>query len=223
MAIKGKKKPQSRGSAARRRPATPPRLAYVKQVHVPWYRTAGGRVAAAITVVLVVAGAASAITAYTSSNNRAEARQDRINSYTSSVRTLLGEVAEPASAMAAVPANPDDRTLKALPEQAAEWGKALTSAEKNAQNLNPPEGLQGASTVFLDSIRLYSMSATTYKVAAGAEGEVQRQILERAKEQTEVATSLWTDAVFLLDEQRNEAGLNPSQILSPPLASASQL
>lgn len=218
MAIKGKKKPQSRGSAARRRPAAPPRLAYVKQVHVPWYRTAGGRVAAAVGVVMVIAAAAFAITSYNTNNNKEQARSDRVDTFTSSVRTLLDEVVEPASAMAAFPPEPDGRALRGLSDEAAKWDKALTAAGKSARNLDPPGGLEGASSLFFESIRLYSIAARTYEVAGSAAGPTQKGILERAREQTQAATSLWTSAVFLLDQERNDAGLNASQILSPPLA-----
>jgi hypothetical protein len=218
MAIKGKKKPQSRGSAARRRPAAPPRLAYVKQVHVPWYRTAGGRVAAAVGVVLVIAAAAFAITSYSTNNNKEQARSDRVDTFTSSVRTLLDEVVEPASAMAALPPEPDGPALKGLSDEAAKWDKALTAAARSARNLDPPGGLEGASSLFFESIRLYSIAARTYEVAGSADGPTQQGILERAREQTQAATSIWTGAVFLLDQERNDAGLNASQILSPPLA-----
>ena len=218
MAIKGKKKPQSRGSAARRRPAAPPRLAYVKQLHVPWYRTAGGRVAAAVGVVLVIATTAFAITSYSRSNNQEESRRDRVDTFTSSVRTLLDQVVEPSSAMAALPPEPDGRALKGLPDEAAKWDKALTAAGKSARNLDPPAGLEGASSLFFESIRLYSIAARTYEVAGPADGSTQQGILELAREQTQAATSLWTSAVYLLDQERNDVGLNASQILSPPLA-----
>jgi hypothetical protein len=220
MAIKGKKKPHSRGGAARRRPAAPPRLAYVKQVHVPWYRTPGGRVAAAVGVVLVIAAAAFAITSYNTNNSKEEARRERVDAFTSSVRTLLDEVVEPASAMAAFPPEPDDRALKGLSDEAARWDKALTAAGRSARNLDPPGGLEGAGSLFFESIRLYSIAARTYGVAGSADGATQNGILERAREQTQAATSIWTSAVFLLDQERGDAGLNASQILSPPLAGA---
>jgi hypothetical protein len=218
MAIKGKKKPQSRGSAARRRPAAPPRLAYVKQVHVPWYRTAGGRVAAAVGVVLVTAAAAFAITSYNANNSEEQARRDRVDTFTSSVRTLLDEVVEPASAMAAVPPERDDRALKGLSDEAAKWDKALTAAARSARNLDPPEGLEGPASLFFESIRQYSIAARTYEVAGSADGATQQDILERASEQTQAATSIWTSAVFLLDQERSDAKLSASQISSPPLA-----
>jgi hypothetical protein len=218
MAIKGKKKPQSRGSAARRRPAAPPRLAYVKQVHVPWYRTAGGRVASAVGVVVVIAAVAFAITSYNANNNEEQARRDKLDAFTSSVRTLLEQVVEPASAMAAFPPQPDDRAVKGLSEEATKWDKALTAAGRSARNLEPPGGLEGTGSLFFESIRLYSIAARTYEVGGSADGETQRNILMRAREQTQAATSIWTDAVYLLDQERNDAGMSASQILSPPLA-----
>jgi hypothetical protein len=220
MAIKGKKKPQSRGSAARRRPAAPPRLAYVRQVRVPWYRTPGGRVAAAVGLVLLITAVAVGTTTVTSNRNEASARRERIDSYTSSIRTLMGEVVKPASALAEFPPKPDDRVLKGLEEHSKEWYKALTSAGGSARKLKAPSGLEGLNALFFESIRLYSISASTYEVAASADGATRQGILERAKEQTDAATSVWTDAVYLLDQARDDAGLSASEIVSPPLAGA---
>ena len=42
MALKGKKKSQSRGSEGRRHPAAAPRAVYSSRAHEPWYRTATG-------------------------------------------------------------------------------------------------------------------------------------------------------------------------------------
>ncbi|MFN2389188.1 MAG: hypothetical protein ABR575_06220, partial [Actinomycetota bacterium] len=55
MAIKGKKKSQSRGSQGQRRPAAAPRPTYAPRRATRWYQTPAGRLAA-ITLGLLLLG-----------------------------------------------------------------------------------------------------------------------------------------------------------------------
>ena len=54
MAIKGKKKSQSRGSQGQRRPAAAPRPVYTGRRHTPWYKTTEGRLIGGMLIAVVV-------------------------------------------------------------------------------------------------------------------------------------------------------------------------
>jgi hypothetical protein len=217
MAIKGKKKQQRRGSQARRRPAVAPRGPAARATHVPWHGTPGGRVAAAIIVVILIAAIGGTIAAV-SSNNRAE--QDRaavLDAYTGQVRTLLQEVSGPATQMAAFPAEPSAQELKALPDLVVRWRNGLRSAQNGADLLQPPDRLRQVNVLFVESIVEYLSTVETYEVASTVEGNARQRILDTAVDDRNRATALWTTAVALLDQERDESGLSASNIGSPIL------
>ncbi|MDQ3957514.1 MAG: hypothetical protein M3273_04245, partial [Actinomycetota bacterium] len=54
MAIKGKKKSQSRGSQGLRRPAAAPRPVYTGRRHTPWYKTTEGRLIGGILAAALI-------------------------------------------------------------------------------------------------------------------------------------------------------------------------
>jgi hypothetical protein len=220
MAIKGKKKSQTRGSQARRRPATAPRVVTSRQAHVPWYQTSGGRVVAAIVVVLLLAGVGIAIAQMNASGNRRERRQEALDEYTGDIRDIA-LAADPAAArmqqLLAKPPGDDEQQLKDLRKQAEDWVGTFTGARPEPE-LKPPAGLSSLSALFGRSIDAYASAATTYQLAAKATDDDRAGLLTLATQQQQIAAGVWVSAVEVLDQERVDAGLQPSGIKTPGLA-----
>lgn len=225
MAIKGKKKQQSRGSQARRRPAMAPRAPYTQSAHVPWYRTAGGRVAAAILVVVLIAAVGGSIAVINSNNNADEGKRQAVQDYTDRVRNTLTALTQPASAMAAFPPNPTEQDLEQLPDAVDQWREGFRNAQSGSGDLKPPADLRNINVLFIESIIEYDSAADAYRAVTRIRGDsrqdrILRELtLRNAGEDRTRATAIWTTAVALLDEEREELGLDASQMTNPVLGS----
>jgi hypothetical protein len=220
MAIKGKKKSQTRGSQTRRRPATAPRVVTTRQAHVPWYQTSGGRVVAAIVIVLLLAGIGIAIAQVNASGNRRERRQEALDDYTGEIRDIA-LAANPAAAqmqqLLGKPPGDDEQQLKDLRKQAEGWVGTFTGARPGPK-LRAPKGLPSLSGLFGRSIDAYASAATTYQLAAKAPEEDRAGLLTLAGQQQQIAAGVWVSAVDVLDQERLEAGMRASGIEAPGLA-----
>jgi hypothetical protein len=220
MAIKGKKKQQSRGSQARRRPGMAPRQ-YVRPAHLPWYRTSGGRVAVAIIAVLLIAAIGGSVAALSSSRSDQAAKQTAVDDYTARVKTTMQELAQPVSSLGAFPPEPTAKDLKQLKDDVVTWRNGLRSAQSGASSLKPPAELRNVNVLFVESIIEYLSAVDSYASVTHVKGDSQGdqalriRLLRNANDDRTRATSLWTTAVALLDDERAEVGLEPSGIGNP--------
>jgi hypothetical protein len=220
MAIKGKKKQQSRGSQARKRPAMAPRQ-YARQTRVPWYRTSGGRVAAAIIVVLLIAAVGGTIAAVSSGRSDDQKKKVAIEDYTARVRTALEEISQPVASMGSFPADPSDKDLEQLGDAVVTWRNGIRSAQSGSSELRPPADLRNVNVLFVESIIEYLSAVDSFNIVTHVKGDspqdaAQRErLLRSADDDRTRATALWTTAVALLDEKRADLGLDSSAIGNP--------
>lgn len=215
MAIKGKKKPQSRGGAARRRPAGAPRPAGVRREHVPWYRTSGGRVAVAVIAALVLSSIGGIIAALNSSSNRAEARRDQLDQYTSTVRDFAQVIADPATQMSVIQPELNNPQAREITQQAEDWSTALVEAQAEAARNEPPATMAEINNLLSESLLLYLSAAENIQQATESEGEVRPVLIGSALGQHERAGNIFVTAVALIDREREREGLAPSGIGHP--------
>jgi hypothetical protein len=216
MAVKGKKKSQTRGSQGRRRPAAAPRPSITARTHIPWYRTAGGRVGIAVGVVGLIAAVAAGVVA-ARTDPGLEARQERLEGYTERVSALGGDLAPVAGEMKAAPAGVDAAGLERLKKSTKRWIGALAAAQGDVADLRPPASLDGTNPLFAQAVQLYSAAAEQYDLAVRAPQELQAEILARAGALRDQAASLWTIALNQIEGERAEAELGPAG-LQPPAA-----
>jgi hypothetical protein len=219
MAIKGKKKSQSRGSQARRRPAAAPRAIAAGRRRTAWYKTPQGR-AALIVALLVVAGVVTGLVLKAKSNSTKLAdRQNAIERYTGSVRSVLQTITPAASEMVAAPTDPDDAAaLDDLKKQSKSWVDTLDTATKDVSVLRPPPAALDAQTIFNQSVVVYRMAAQQYGLVPDANDKIRADLLIAAAGLRDEANSLWTNATTILDEARQELELSASGLRSPGTA-----
>lgn len=215
MAIKGKKKSQSRGSQAKRRPAQAPRPQGGYQRHVPWYRTSGGRVGVAVGLVLLIGVVGGVIAAVTGEDPVDVGAQNQAQDFTSQVANHLQSTSEAGAAIAAAPTDTEADGFETLAEDATSWSGDFEAAQLTLAQQPQGGDLQTASQLFQESLLLYSAAAKTYALAPDADGKLADSILERAGAQRDLATTIWRDALNLLDRARGEADLAPSGLRSP--------
>ena len=222
MAIKGKRKSQGRGRGTRRRPsaAPPPRVA--ARAHVPWHRKPGGRVAAAIAVVLIVALIGGVIAAVTQEDPAAVAARDVLENYTNQIRAFTEQVEGPATAMAAAPQTPDQEGFDTLADDAQAWMQELEMAQLALAQQQPPDEARRAGEVFGHAVSLYVSAARTFSSAPRASGRLRARILQSAAEQRDHATALWASGTGIIDDARAEVDLAPSGLRLPAEAGPPQ-
>lgn len=218
MAIKGKKKSQRRGSQARRRPASAPRPVVAGRAREPWHKTATGRMAAVVVVVLVVSlGAGILVNA--SSDEGLEARRNRLENFTDQVRDLRAQITQPASQMSQAALSPRQEGFDELGKDARGWARSLGRALGAASSLESPEALSTSAALLSQSIRTYVTAAQTFEATSSLDEAAQPQLLVLAAGQREQALELWNLAVTDLEEERADAGMEPSGLRPPAQAS----
>lgn len=223
MPIKGKKKPRSRGSQARRRPAAAPSPAVgAVRRRTAWYQTPLGRMIAAIAGVIVLGLAIAWFVDYRSKAEDAAARRTELDSYTAQVRSLLTALGPVANEMARAPTTTEGADLKQLRNDADGWAQSLGDAQAQASSLTPPPGLEGASDVYRQSVAEYLSSANTFAMVAQADGDLAELILLRAIEQRDRGTALFQAANQTLDSERDDAGMDPAGLTAPILQTQQQ-
>src|SRR5918999_3656067 len=156
MAIKGKKKSQSRGSQARRRPAAAPRAIAAGRRRPPWYRTPQGRVAIIAFLVVVAAVITGFVLNARSNSAKLADRQAAMEEYTGSVRAALQTLTPAASDMLTTPADAGDFAgLSRLPRRAKGWSETINAALDQIVVLQPPARAILAQSFFEQSGQLY--------------------------------------------------------------------
>lgn len=222
MAIKGKKKSQSRGSQARRRPAAAPRAIAAGRRRPPWYKTPQGR-AALIVAFLVVAGVVTGLILHAKSNSAKLAdRQDAMERYTGSVRGVLQTITPAVSEMTIAPTDPTDKEgIAALSDDVDTWAQILKSGFNEAATLRPPPAARSADALFEQAVKLYQESAKTYALVPDAPAKLALDLLGSARSQRSSASELWANAMFILDDARHELEMSGSALTSPEVAQPS--
>jgi hypothetical protein len=218
MAIKGKKKSGSRGSQARRRPATAPRVMTARQTHTPWYQTAAGRVVAAIVIVALLAGVGTVIAQVNAAGDRRSERQEALTEFTRTIEGLQQDLGGTVAEMAGVARTPSKKVLETLKDDATGWVKAVNDVRSETQGLQGPEGLASLPALFDQAVGLYAQAATMYQIVPGLDDDDRVELLSTATYQLGAAAGVWQAGVGILDEARAEDGLDPSGIAPPNAA-----
>jgi hypothetical protein len=214
MAIKGKKKQQTRGSQARRRPAAPPRPVVAAR-RLPWYRTDRGRLLAIVAVAVMLGGAWWAIAGARAEQAQRERRQSAIEDYTGRVRALLQTVRPAADGMAQAPTTADAKGVAALGRQARSWIESLRSARAQAAGHRVAVEAAPADRLYGEAIDVYRDAAETYRLVPAAPRPLQAKLLERASAQRDHAGVVWATATQVLDAERARLELGPSGLAAP--------
>ncbi|MDQ3645782.1 MAG: hypothetical protein M3345_02465, partial [Actinomycetota bacterium] len=215
MAIKGKKKSQSRGAQGQRRPAAAPRPTYSGPRHVPWYKTQIGRIIAIMVGVFLVSSIFYLVNrAQTESQERTERRKG-LEDYTGQLAASLQTLSQPVTEMGGVAPAGDAAAVKALKEKAAGWLTALQQVQTQLQQAPPPPGLDVSNTLVAQAVGLYGSAVQSFGTAPSLEGRGQEQMLASATDTVARASSILDAAIALLDAERDEVGLSPSALTAP--------
>lgn len=215
MAVKGKKKSQSRGSQGRRRPAQAPRAAYGARPQQPWYRTTAARVIAALVLVVALVAIIVVVQSGPDQTNLTN-RQNALDQYTGDVRALLQGITPPATGEDGVPNKLTAKQAKALKGQTRSWQAQIAKIQQTVGNVTAPTpSTQNANIIFGESIQLYSQAATTFGLAPSTSGSVQVKMLASAASLRDQATGMWQQGVNVLDQARSAAQMTPSQLRIP--------
>ncbi|HEX2058173.1 MAG TPA: hypothetical protein VHI71_07365 [Actinomycetota bacterium] len=212
MAIKGKKKSQTRGSQGQRRPAAAPRPVYTGRRRDPWYKTTEGRLIGGMLIAVVVGVAIWLIAdAQNKSRERSETRE-ALETYADSVRSFTNALGPVAEDMSLVEADPD---IDALKKDAKKWSTDLSAAQAQIVAVPPPDEAVVAGRLFEQSLTSFLSAARTYESAADADGDLQAELLAQATEEREQARTLFETAVLALDAELQEVGGENSRLSLP--------
>jgi hypothetical protein len=215
MAVKGKKKSQSRGSQGRRRPATAPRAAYASRAREPWYRTPRGQAIAAL-VLLIALVVIVAVVRSGSNGTDLTNRQNAIDQYTGDVRALLQSITPAATAENGVPNKLNAKQAKALKKASQTWLSEVTAAQQSAGKVvAPTPATQSANIAFVESIQLYGQAASIYGLVSSTSPAVQAKLLVSGGNLRNQASALWQEGINILDQARSTAKMPPSQLRLP--------
>ena len=216
MALKGKKKSRSRGSQARRRPASAPRPAYGTREKRRWYQTTSGLVIGFI-VVMTVAIFILWFTADQRSETEAlETQKEQLDDFTGQLRGL-GDGITPVATELSTAADLDDAELE---KKATEWKNTLSQSQTAVAQLLPPEGLSVANSLLTQSILLYVQSAEEYALLPELEGKTRDDVAAKAASSFSAANSIYASVIELLDAEREEADMNASGLATPGTGAA---
>ena len=210
MAIKGKRKPQGRGSA-RRRPAAAPRPLAPAPRRQPWYRTTAGQSLAGIAALLIALLAFWAISDARSEAEARAARQDQLEDFTTRLRSALETLRPPVTEMAR-------RATAVRPRDVTAWNRKLAEAQTQVAGAVSPPGLEVASRLLAQAVGLYSAAAESKGLLGEVEGDVRRQVAAQSGALIANADALWSSAIELLDEARADAELRSSGLEAPGAA-----
>lgn len=211
MALKGKKKASKRGSQARRRPAAPPRPTYGGPDKRRWYQTTSGLVIAfvvvAVTAILVI---------WFVSNSRSDAAalettQTELQDYTSSLRSTTQSITPIVQDLAAA-GELDDAAIE---KDSKKWKNELATAQTTLSQALPPEDLIPVNAMFLQAFLLYAQSAEQYALLPELEGNVRDRVAAQASTTHQAAGNVFTNAIQLLDDAREDAELSASGLTAP--------
>jgi hypothetical protein len=215
MAVKGKKKSQSRGSQGRRGPAQAPRAAYAPRVKEPWYQTTLGRILAGLVLLLVVAVIVAVVRSGSDSGDLTQSR-NALDQYTGDVRALLQGITPAATEENEVPNKLSSAEAKALKKKSSSWLSQLADVQQTAGKVTAPTPVtQTASILFVESIQAYTQAATIYGLAPDTSSSVQVKMLASGASLRNQATALWQEGINIVDQARTGAKMVPSGLRIP--------
>lgn len=213
MAIKGKKKSQSRGSQGQRRPAAAPRPVYTGTRHVPWYKKPEGRLIGGMLIAVVIGVTIWLVADATNkSRERTETRQ-ALEGYARSVRAFTNALGPVAEDMGLV--SPTDPDVEALKKDARTWTTDLSAAQAQLVSAPAPDEASVASKLFDQSMASFLSAARTFEAATDAEGDLQTELLAQAAEEHQQGVGLFELGVEALDAELIEVEGDPSNLLLP--------
>jgi cell division protein FtsN len=215
VAVKGKKKSQSRGSQGRRGPAQAPRAAYAPRVKEPWYQTTMGRILAALLVLLILAVTIAIVRSQSDTGDLTQ-RRNALDQYTGDVRALLQAITPAATEENGVPNKLSPTEAKALKTRSASWLSQLADAQQTAGKVTAPTPVtQTATILFVESIQAYTQAATIFGLAPSTSSSVQNKMLASGASLRNQATALWQEGINIVDQARTGAKMAPSGLRIP--------
>lgn len=169
----------------------------------------------AVGLVLVIGIIAAVVVAVTREPEADIRAQGELEGYTTQVGAVLSTAGDAGAGLAQAPTASDDDAFATLEKDAGKWATGMKSAQLTAGQAPGPGQAPRVAELFQASLDLYLESTLTYQLAAGAEGKAADQMLERAAAQRDLATTVWTNALALLDEARTEVDLPASALTTP--------
>jgi hypothetical protein len=215
MAIKGKKKSQSRGSQGVRRPASAPRPVTTARRKTSWWRTRDGLLIGGIFVLVAIGVVVWLIVSAQDRAKELEAEQADLEQYTTALQPALDSLAPPVQEMIAVAAVPAEEDLDALAEDAEGWMTDIQTAQAVVQQQFVPEEIQPINDLIAESMSLYITAAQTFQMLPDAEGDLRDELFARATQARDSAGSVMTGAIATLDSFRREKEIGASGLRSP--------
>lgn len=214
MALKGKKKSRSRGSQARRRPASAPRPTSGGGSKLRWYQTTTGLVVAFLVAVTVVILAWWFIADNRSEAEALETTQAELTDYTETVETTIQDVTPVAADLAGAAELKDDQ----LAEKAKTWKSQLSTAQTAVAQAAPPTGIEAMNGLLTQAILLYVQSAEQYELLPQLEGRVREEVSAKAAASFLAANNIFSSAIEILDTARVDNELSSSGLQTPGTA-----
>lgn len=154
-----------------------------------------------------------------SNSSKLADRQDKVERYTGSVRSLLQTLRPAASGMVGAPTDPDDgASITALVDSAKTWNDSMPKALDEAGTLRPPTAAAQADSIFQQSVAMYSSAAQLFALVPDANDKVRADLLANASTVRDQASQLWANATSLLDDARSDLDMLPSGLSSPAVA-----
>lgn len=219
MAIKGKKKSQSRGSQGVRRPAAAPRPTVTARRKTSWWRTRDGLLIGGIFLVVAIGVVVWLVVSAQNEAEQREAEAVALDAYTDGLQPALDSVTPTANEMNEITTVPEGDDLDALVKDAEKWVTDLQTGQAQLQAQFAPNEAQPVNDLLSESIGIYISAAQTFALIPDAEGELQDELLTRATDQRDAAGRVMTSAVAALDSLRAEKDLGASNLntaVTPP-------
>jgi hypothetical protein len=220
MAIKGKRKPKSRGRVV----TTAPRP-FLVPPKTPVFRRTGTKVVLVILAEALVFGAV--VLAGAQSKEDRERRE--VDQFTTLVESALyssgaaqplptGPLVLPEMGQALAQLEAGEAKAANVTEQASGWNDVTERAADSIREIQADSvALKEARNLMEQGLRVYAGVAADIPVAFELDGDVQTRFLETIGQQYQVAARIFDSGFGKLQEERRKAGLPTSSGLSGPL------
>jgi hypothetical protein len=216
MAIKGKKKSQSRGSQGVRRPAQAPRpVASARRGPTPFYKTTDGKLIFGLLGIVLIGVIIWAVMGARNTAKEEQARADRIDHYTNEVRGVIQDIIVPAGEMSSIPTTVTPESLKDVKKNAERWKTSFIKAQSTLAQITPDAEVEKLQQLFGQGIVGLQAAADTYELVPRADGKLQADLLTRVAVQRDQGAGVIDAAIGELDRLRGDVDLSPSGLRSP--------
>ena len=212
MALKGKKKSRTRGSQARRRPASAPRPTYVGGREKPrWYQTTTGLVIGFIIAVAAIISVWAIVANSRSASQELADRQEALRLYTDELRTVTDTLGPVTTELATA----DTLNPEQLEAKTKDWAETLTAAQSQLSQSLPPAGMEPLNALAVQAVLLYTQAAEQYALLPELEGNAARQVSGKAAGSFQAANGIFVSIIQLIDTEREDAELEASGLTAP--------